>query len=51
MCETDVLILLYIPVYSHFSEDGDLLLKHVGGLKFVCNICLYCVHLLVYINE
>jgi len=44
--------MLCIPVYRRL-HDGDLLLKHIGGFKFVDDLqfCAIYVHMFVHIND
>jgi hypothetical protein len=40
----------YVFLLYCWLPDGDLLLKHAGGLKFMRNVRFYFVHMLVCIN-
>ena len=46
-------LILYIPLYRHLTEDGGLLLKHVGGFMSVYSLqfCTIYVHKLVCKND
>ena len=48
----DVLILCF-PLHWCQHQDGNVMLKHVGGFMFVRNLKFYTifVHVLVYIND
>ena len=42
-------LMLYIPVYWSLPEDGDLSLKHGGGLTLMdMQFCNICVHIYIY---